>query len=74
MKRITVHGILVLALWWIGVRPAAAQSTTLHVGFNGFYGAASLYVAQDAGIFRKHGLTGQPGQACIGERAGPWHP
>ncbi len=57
MKRISVHGIFVLAFWWIGVQPAAAQSTTLHVGFNGFYGAAPLYVAQDAGIFRKHGFT-----------------
>jgi len=57
MNRIIVHGILVLVLWWIGVQPAAAQSTTLHVGFNGFYGAAPLYVAQDAGIFRKHGFT-----------------
>lgn len=57
MKRITVHGILILALWCIGVPPAVAQLTTLHVGFNGFYGAAPLYVAQDAGIFRKHGFT-----------------
>lgn len=57
MKRITIHGILVLALGWIGVQPSAAQLTTLHVGFNGFYGAAPLYVAQDAGIFRKHGFT-----------------
>jgi hypothetical protein len=48
---------LVLALWRISAQPAAAQSTTLHVGFNGFYGAAPLYVAQDAGIFRKHGFT-----------------
>jgi NitT/TauT family transport system substrate-binding protein len=56
MKRITVHGFLVLALWWIGAQPAAAQTTTLHIGFNGFYGAAPLYVAQDAGIFRKHGF------------------
>src|ERR687892_2127303 len=57
MKRLTIRAILVLALWWINVLPAAAQSTTLHVGFNGFYGAAPLYVAQDAGIFRKHGFT-----------------
>ncbi len=57
MKRITVSGVLVLALCWVGVQPAAAQTTTLHVGFNGFYGAAPLYVAQDAGIFRKHGFT-----------------
>lgn len=57
MKRIAAHGILVLALWWFGAQPAAAQTTTLHIGFNGFYGAAPLYVAQDAGIFRKHGFT-----------------
>lgn len=57
MKRVTIHAILTLALWWINAAPAAAQSTTLHVGFNGFYGAAPLYVAQDAGIFRKHGFT-----------------
>jgi NitT/TauT family transport system substrate-binding protein len=57
MKRVTIHGILVLALWWMNAQPAAAQSTTLNVGFNGFYGAAPLYVAQDAGIFRKHGFT-----------------
>jgi NitT/TauT family transport system substrate-binding protein len=57
MKRVTIHAILALALWWINAAPAAAQSTTLHIGFNGFYGAAPLYVAQDAGIFRKHGFT-----------------
>jgi len=56
MKRVTLHAVLFLALWWISAPPAAAQITTLHVGFNGFYGAAPLYVAQDAGIFRKHGL------------------
>jgi NitT/TauT family transport system substrate-binding protein len=57
MKRVTIHAILVFALWCIDAQPTAAQSTTLHVGFNGFYGAAPLYVAQDAGIFRKHGFT-----------------
>jgi NitT/TauT family transport system substrate-binding protein len=57
MKRTTIHGIVAFALWWIGAQPAAAQLTTLHIGFNGFYGAAPLYVAQDAGIFRKHGFT-----------------
>ena len=56
MKRVTLHAVLFLALWWISAQPAAAQLTTLHVGFNGFYGAVPLYVAQDAGIFRKHGL------------------
>lgn len=57
MKRLTVHVILVLALCSIGARPAAAEFTTLHIGFNGFFGAAPLYVAQDAGIFRKHEFT-----------------
>jgi sulfonate transport system substrate-binding protein len=57
MKRVIIHAILIVAVWWISAQPAAAQSTTLHVGFNGFYGAAPLYVAQDAGIFRKHGFT-----------------
>jgi NitT/TauT family transport system substrate-binding protein len=56
MKRVTIRAILVLALSWISAQPAAGQSTTLHIGFNGFYGAAPLYVAQDAGIFRKHGF------------------
>lgn len=56
MKRITIHAILVLALLCLSAQPAPAQLTTLHVGFNGFYGAAPLYVAQDAGIFRKHGF------------------
>jgi NitT/TauT family transport system substrate-binding protein len=56
MKRFTLHAVLLLALLWMSAQPAAAQLTTLHVGFNGFYGAAPLYVAQDAGIFRKHGL------------------
>ena len=57
MKRVTILAILVLVLSWINVQPTAGQSTTLKVGFNGFYGAAPLYVAQDAGIFRKHGFT-----------------
>lgn len=50
MKRVTIHALLVLALWWISAQPATGQSTTLHIGFNGFYGAAPLYVAQDTGI------------------------
>lgn len=57
MKRLTIHAILALALWCFSAQPAAAQTTTLHIGFNGFYGAAPLYVAQDAGIYRKHGFT-----------------
>ena len=57
MKRVTTYLILVLALWQITAPPTDAQPTTLRVGFNGFYGAAPLYVAQDAGLFRKHGIT-----------------
>ena len=57
MKPVTVQAILALVLYCLAAQPAAGQSTTLHVGFNGFYGAAPLYVAQDAGIFRKHGFN-----------------
>jgi NitT/TauT family transport system substrate-binding protein len=57
MKRIATHAISFLVLCCFCAAPAAAQITTLHVGFNGFYGATPLYVAQDAGIFRKHGFT-----------------
>jgi NitT/TauT family transport system substrate-binding protein len=57
MKRLTVHALLLLVLWCAGAPSAAGQVTTLHVGFNGFYGAAPLYVAQEAGIFRKHGFA-----------------
>jgi NitT/TauT family transport system substrate-binding protein len=57
MKRVGVYAMLLLALLSTNARPAAAQSTTLRVGFNGFYGAAPLYVAQDAGIFRRHGFV-----------------
>ena len=37
--------------------PAAAQISTLRVGFNGFYGAAPFYLGQDAGIFRRQGIA-----------------
>ena len=50
MKRVALYAIFVFSLWSITPHPAVGQSTTLHVGFNGFYGAAPLYVAQDAGI------------------------
>ena len=56
MKRVIIHAVLWLALSCMSAPRAAAQLTTLNVGFNGFYGAAPLYVAQDAGIFRKYGL------------------
>jgi len=57
MKSVPIHAILVLALWCINPQSTAAQLTTLRVGFNGFYGAAPLYVARDAGVFSKHGLA-----------------
>jgi NitT/TauT family transport system substrate-binding protein len=57
MRRIAIHALLVLALCGTSAQPGAAQTTTLHIGFNGFYGAAPLYVGQDAGIFRKHGFA-----------------
>jgi ABC-type nitrate/sulfonate/bicarbonate transport system substrate-binding protein len=56
MKRVTVRVTFALGLCCLPAQPAPAQPTTLHVGFNGFCGAAPLYVAQDAGIFRKHGF------------------
>jgi NitT/TauT family transport system substrate-binding protein len=43
--------LLSLTVW------ARAQSTTLRIGFNGFHGAAPVYLGQEAGLFRKHGLT-----------------
>jgi NitT/TauT family transport system substrate-binding protein len=57
MKRLSLFFILFLVFWRTPLAPAAEQPTTLHVGFNGFYGAAPIYVAQDAGIFRKHGIA-----------------
>jgi NitT/TauT family transport system substrate-binding protein len=57
MKWFASLAICFLTLAGFNAPPAAGQSTTLHIGFNGFYGAAPLYVAQDAGIFRKHGLV-----------------
>jgi ABC-type nitrate/sulfonate/bicarbonate transport system substrate-binding protein len=57
MKRILTCLIFVGAVWWISAPTAGAQTTTLRVGFNGFYGAAPLYIAQDAAIFRKHGIA-----------------
>jgi NitT/TauT family transport system substrate-binding protein len=35
---------------------ARAQSTMLRIGFNGFHGAAPVYLGQDAGLFKKHGM------------------
>ncbi|HEX2228380.1 MAG TPA: ABC transporter substrate-binding protein [Candidatus Binatia bacterium] len=57
MKRILTCLIFIGAVWWISAPAAGAQTTPLRVGFNGFYGAAPLYVAHDAGVFRKHGIA-----------------
>lgn len=57
MRRIATLALSLLVFCWWSASPAASQPTTLHVGFNGFYGATPLYVAQDAGIFRKHGFV-----------------
>src|ERR1051325_6227698 len=57
MKRIIGHFIVFLVLVWLMPQSAWAQTTTLQIAFNGFYGAAPLYVGRDAGIFRKQGLN-----------------
>ncbi|HEY7166380.1 MAG TPA: ABC transporter substrate-binding protein [Candidatus Binatia bacterium] len=57
MKRIIMHAVVLLVLSWLIPQPTLSQTTTLHIGFNGFYGAAPLYVGQDAGIFRKYGFN-----------------
>jgi len=54
MKAFTACFALLLLCW---LPSAAAQTTTLRVGFNGFYGAAPFYLGQDAGIFRKQNLA-----------------
>ena len=46
-----------LLILFFAVAPAAAQVTTLRVGFNGFYGAAPFYLGQDTGIFRRQNLA-----------------
>jgi NitT/TauT family transport system substrate-binding protein len=57
MKRIVIRAVLLVVLSWILPQRALTQTTTLTIAFNGFYGAAPLYVGQDAGIFRKHGFN-----------------
>jgi ABC-type nitrate/sulfonate/bicarbonate transport system substrate-binding protein len=36
---------------------AGAQSSNIRIAFNGFGGIAPLYLGQDVGIFKKHGLN-----------------
>ncbi|HKA33989.1 MAG TPA: ABC transporter substrate-binding protein [Candidatus Binatia bacterium] len=55
MKSFTA--VLILLALCSSAAPATAQVTTLRVGFNGFYGAAPFYLGQDAGIFRKQGIS-----------------
>jgi NitT/TauT family transport system substrate-binding protein len=47
---------LALSLLFVSER-AAAQLTALRIGFNGFHGAAPLYLGEEVGIFKKHGVT-----------------
>lgn len=65
--------LLVISLNPVTLR---AQTADLRIAFNGFGGTAPIYLGQDAGIFRKHGLNPQmifiPGgslslQALIGK-------
>jgi NitT/TauT family transport system substrate-binding protein len=48
--------VLLLGLTFGGVR-AFAQTTNVRIAFNGFGGIASIYLGQDAGIFKKQGLN-----------------
>ena len=57
IKRIMVRAVLLFVLSWIIPQRALSQTTNLNIAFNGFYGAAPLYVGQDAGIFRRHGFN-----------------
>jgi ABC-type nitrate/sulfonate/bicarbonate transport system substrate-binding protein len=52
---IAIYAMWVVLLRWMGVQPAVGQ-TPLARGIHRFYDAAPLYVAQDAGILRKHGF------------------
>ena len=69
---------LLFLLLGISLTPVTlrAQTADLRMAFNGFGGTAPIYLGQDAGIFRKHGLNPQmifiPGgslslQALIGK-------
>jgi hypothetical protein len=50
-------GITVAALLFLPAGLSAQQPTTLRIAFNGFGGITPLYVAQDAGIFKKRGIA-----------------
>jgi NitT/TauT family transport system substrate-binding protein len=50
-------GVTVAALLLLPAGLSAQQPATLRIAFNGFGGIAPLYVAQDAGIFKKRGIS-----------------
>jgi NitT/TauT family transport system substrate-binding protein len=56
MKRAALVLCLIISLLSMTVN-ANAQLTTLRIGFNGFHGGAPLYLAQEVGIFKKHGMN-----------------
>jgi len=53
--KVLIAALLSLMLNWPA--GARAQTTTVRVAFNGFGGIAPVYLGQDAGIFKKHGLN-----------------
>ncbi len=52
-----VAGVMLAALVFLPVRLSAQQPATLRIAFNGFGGIVPLYLAQDAGIFKKRGMV-----------------
>jgi NitT/TauT family transport system substrate-binding protein len=50
--------LLVLTVCWVFVPlSSGAQATNIRIAFNGFGGMTPFYLGQDAGIFKKQGLT-----------------
>jgi NitT/TauT family transport system substrate-binding protein len=56
MKRTALAACVLILLVFTAVW-ANAQSTSLRIGFNGFHGAAPVYLGQEAGLFKKQGLS-----------------
>lgn len=56
MKRTALAACVLILLLFTAVWENA-QSTTLRIGFNGFHGAAPVYLGQEAGLFKKQGLS-----------------
>ncbi len=55
LVRTLIAVLLGLALGW--PERALGQSANVRIAFNGFGGIAPIYLGQDAGIFKKHGLN-----------------